>query len=63
QPLADGSALAEHKVGSSEWLTSEILRYRGEAVVLDPPDLRASVARRAAQLLSELGLPRQRAPR
>jgi proteasome accessory factor C len=62
KPLADGSALAEQRVGSREWLTSEILRYRGEAVVLDPPDLRQSVARRARELLNELGLARLPVP-
>jgi predicted DNA-binding transcriptional regulator YafY len=58
--LSDGSALAEHKVGSTEWLVSEILRFRGEAVVLEPADLRRSVAARARSLLSELGLARLR---
>ena len=58
--LADGTALAEHKVGSTEWLVSEILRFRGEAVVLEPEDLRHSVAVRARELLSELRLARLR---
>ena len=60
QPLRDGSATAEQKVGSPEWLVGEILRFRGEAVVLEPADLRRSVARRARELLSELGLARLR---
>jgi proteasome accessory factor BC len=60
QPLRDGSAAADQKVGGAEWLVGEILRFRGEAVVLDPPDLRRSVARRARELLSELGLARLR---
>ena len=60
QPLRDGSATAEQKVGSTEWLVGEILRFRGEAVVIEPPDLRRSVARRARELLSELGLARLR---
>ncbi len=60
QPLRDGSATAEQKVGGTEWLVGEILRFRGEAVVLEPPDLRKSVARRARELLSELGLARLR---
>ncbi len=62
-PLVDGTALAEQRVGSREWLTSEILRFRGEAVVLDPPDLRADVAARAQQLLTELGFARPQARR
>ena len=60
QQLRDGSATAEQKVGGAEWLVGEILRFRGEAVVLEPPDLRRSVARRARELLSELGLARLR---
>ena len=60
QPLRDGSAIAEQKVGGPEWLVGEILRFRGEAVVIEPPDLRRSVARHARELLSELGLARLR---
>jgi predicted DNA-binding transcriptional regulator YafY len=60
QPLRDGSAVAEQKVGGIEWLVGEILRFRGEAVVIEPADLRRSVARRARELLSELGLSRLR---
>src|SRR6266566_4413810 len=46
-PLADGSAVAEKPVGSAEWLVGEILSYRGEAVVLEPPELRKEIAARA----------------
>jgi proteasome accessory factor BC len=60
QLLRDGTAAAEQKVGGTEWLVGEILRFRGEAVVLEPPDLRRSVAGRARELLSELGLARLR---
>jgi proteasome accessory factor C len=60
QQLRDKSATADQKVGGTEWLVGEILRFRGEAVVLEPPDLRRSVARRARELLSELGLARLR---
>ena len=60
KPLADGSAVVEAKVGSPEWLVGEILSYRGEAVILEPEDLRKLVARRARTLLSELGLARLR---
>jgi predicted DNA-binding transcriptional regulator YafY len=58
--LADGSAVVEAKVGSPEWLLGEILSYRGEAVILEPEDLRKLVARRARTLLTELGLSRLR---
>ncbi len=60
QPLEDGTALAEMPVGSSEWLVGEILSFRGEAVVLEPDDLRKQIARRARELASKLGVARLR---
>ena len=62
QELVDGTALMEEKVGSPEWLVSEILRFLGEAVVVEPEDLRKLVASRAKALLSSLGLSRLRVP-
>jgi predicted DNA-binding transcriptional regulator YafY len=59
--LADGSALADTAVGSPEWLVSEIFHHRGEAVVLEPADLRRRVATRARELGAELGVTRARA--
>jgi proteasome accessory factor BC len=59
--LADGTAIAEQKVGSAEWLVSEILRFLGEAVVIEPDDLRKRVATHARKLLKELGLTRVKA--
>jgi predicted DNA-binding transcriptional regulator YafY len=56
QPLVDGSAVREVLVGSPEWLEQEILSYRGEAVVLEPEDLRTRIAERAAALAEELDL-------
>jgi proteasome accessory factor C len=58
--LADGSAVAERPVGSPEWLVGEILSYRGEAVVLEPPELRREIADRARAVQRELGLSRVR---
>ena len=60
QLLRDGSAVAERPVGSPEWLVGEILSYRGEAIVLDPPELRRAIAQRARELQRELGLSRVR---
>jgi predicted DNA-binding transcriptional regulator YafY len=60
--LADGSALRELPVGSDEWLESEILALRGEAVVLEPAELRSRIAARARSLAKELGVERLRAP-
>lgn len=50
-PLTDGSAIEELRVGSPEWLVGEVLSNRGEAVVLEPGDLRERVHKRARQLL------------
>ena len=61
RPLRDGTALSEMPVGSPEWLVGEILSYRGEAIVLEPEDLRARIAERARRLASELGVARLRA--
>ena len=47
--LSDRSALREIPVGSDEWLESEILSKRGEAIVLEPPDLRARIGLRRAR--------------
>jgi proteasome accessory factor C len=58
--LKDGSAAAERPVGSPEWLVGEILSYRGEAVVLEPPELRKEIAARAQEVQRELGLTRVR---
>jgi proteasome accessory factor C len=52
--LVDGSALSDKSVGSAEWLVGEVVSYRGEAIVLDPPELRAQVAARARALATEL---------
>ncbi|MDX6470600.1 MAG: proteasome accessory factor [Gaiellaceae bacterium] len=60
--LADGSALREIPVGSDEWLESEILSKRGEAVVLEPEELRHRLAARARELAKDLGVERLRAP-
>jgi len=54
RPLVDGAALADKSVGSPEWLVGEVVSYRGEAIVLEPPELRAQVALRARELAAEL---------
>src|SRR6266498_850773 len=60
RPLKNGMALAEMPVGSAEWLAGEILSYRGEAIVLEPDDLRRRIGTRARELASELGVSRLR---
>jgi proteasome accessory factor C len=54
RPLVDGSAIADKSVGSADWLVGEVVSYRGEAIVLEPHDLRARVAIRARELANEL---------
>ena len=61
-PLTDKTALATVRAGTLDWLLSEILADRGEAVVVEPEDVRAAVAARAAALLKELRLTRVRVP-
>ena len=63
RPLADGAALDERAVGSPEWLVGEVFAHRGEAVVLEPEDLRRRIATRAAELARELGVDRLRVAR
>jgi predicted DNA-binding transcriptional regulator YafY len=60
-PLKDGTALAEMPVGSPEWLVGEILSQRGEAVLLEPEEMRKTIATRARELAAELGVSRLRA--
>jgi hypothetical protein len=50
RPLVDGAAISERAVGSVDWLVGEVLSFRGDAIVLEPHDLRASVALRAREL-------------
>jgi proteasome accessory factor BC len=59
--LKDATALAEMPVGSPEWLIGEILSQRGEAILLEPEEMRKEVAARARELAGELGVSRLRA--
>jgi proteasome accessory factor C len=59
--LKDGTALAEMPVGSPQWLIGEILSQRGEAVLLEPEEMREAIATRARELANELGVSRLRA--
>jgi predicted DNA-binding transcriptional regulator YafY len=60
--LADGTAVAELPVGSPEWLESEVFSYRGNAIVLEPGDLRSHIRDRAKELATELRVNRMRIP-
>jgi proteasome accessory factor C len=48
--LVDGAALATISYGSERWLATEILKHRGNAILIEPEALRPMVARRAAEL-------------
>ncbi len=54
--LTDKAAVSDITFKTEEWLLSEVLADRGETVVLDPGRMRRSVAARARELQSELGL-------
>jgi len=58
--LVGGGALREIPVGSDEWLESDILSKLGEAIVLEPAELRSRIAARARELAKELGVERLR---
>ena len=59
-PVLNGTAVADLPVGSLEWLVGEIAAERGEAVVVEPADLRDLVAERARELAEQLDLARVR---
>jgi len=60
--LTDGTALAVRPYGDDEWLESEILAGRGDAVLVEPAELRTRIATRAKALAKEFGVERLRAP-
>ena len=60
--LTDGTALAARPYGDDEWLESEILAGRGDAVLIEPAELRTRIATRAKALAKEFGVERLRAP-
>ena len=49
--LADGSALVNITYSSERYLESEVIKHRGEAILLAPESLRERVAGRAEELL------------
>jgi predicted DNA-binding transcriptional regulator YafY len=52
--LVDGSALRRVATAGDTWLLEEILKYRGQATVVTPGDLRERIAARAGELRSLL---------
>ena len=61
RPLTDKSALADVAFKTEDWIVGEILQDGGEAVILEPAELRSSIAKRAGQLARELKVSRVRA--
>jgi predicted DNA-binding transcriptional regulator YafY len=57
--LVDGARVLQRTYDSERWLAVEVLKHRGEAVLIAPDHLREVVARRAAELAAAL---RSRAP-
>jgi proteasome accessory factor C len=53
--LNDGAALGEVDFATESYLVGEILSARGEAVLLEPADLRPRVAKRARALARQVG--------
>ena len=49
-----GAILDTITFDSERWLEDEVIKYRGEAVLIEPAALRARVARRATQILKEV---------
>ena len=49
-------------MGTHDWLIGEILADRGDAVVLEPADVRPAIAKRARELLRELRVSRVKVP-
>ena len=48
--LSDGAVIFERTFASYEWLSREILKEAGDAVVLEPEEARAAVLEAAEQL-------------
>ncbi|MBN1530303.1 MAG: WYL domain-containing protein, partial [Thermoleophilaceae bacterium] len=50
QELSDGAVVVERTYASHQWLTREILKAAGDAVVLEPEDARTAVLEAAEAL-------------
>ena len=47
----DGALTMEHPLADASWAVQQVLQYGPDAEVLEPPDLRAEIARRLAGLV------------
>ena len=61
--LTGGAILATITYDSERWLEDEVIKYRGDAVLIEPAALRARVARRAKQILKEVHAAKRAASR
>ena len=53
--LIDGAALVSVSYASERWLETEVIKHRGDAILIEPVALRARIARRAEELAVTLG--------
>ena len=53
--VVSAQAIADVPFKTEDWLLSEVLADRGETIVLEPPRVRETVAKRARRLQRELG--------
>jgi predicted DNA-binding transcriptional regulator YafY len=51
----DGSLTLEHPLADEEWAVRHVLQYGPDAEVLHPPELRALLARRLAEMAADQG--------
>jgi proteasome accessory factor C len=58
--LIDGGALVTVAYKTERWLETEVLKYQGNAVLVEPAALRARIVRRADELLAGLVAPPRR---
>ena len=61
--LTGGAILATITFDSERWLEDEVIKYRGDAVLIEPAALRARVARRATQILKDVRAAKRSASR
>jgi len=54
---ADGSVIVEIPYASQEWMVKEVLKHQGDAVLLEPALLRATIAQKAEAIAARYAVP------
>jgi len=54
---SDGSVIVEIPYASQEWMVKEVLKHQGDAVLLEPALLRATIAQMAEQIAARYAIP------